>query len=139
VVGDGPERKHLEPKAGRGVRFLGNRFDVPELLRVMDIFVLPSINEGISNTILEAMASGLPVLASDTGGNSELVDHGRTGMLFPVRDSETLEAGIIKYLEDGGLRREHGRNARGKVIRMFEVDRMVKAYERVYRRVAING
>ncbi len=84
VVGDGPERKNLEHLAGNGVQFLGNRADVPDILRMMDIFTLPSINEGISNTILEAMATGLPVVATDVGGNPEIIDDGQTGQLVPI-------------------------------------------------------
>lgn len=139
VVGDGAERRKLELMACQGVLFLGDRYDVPDLMRIMDVFVLPSINEGISNTILEAMASGLPVIASHAGGNPELVDPGRTGMLFPVGDVLSLCKGLCRYLEDPDLRVAHGRAARKKVVREFEVEKMVRAYEHVYRRIALQG
>jgi glycosyltransferase involved in cell wall biosynthesis len=139
VVGDGAERRLLESAAGEGVRFLGTRPDVPELLRVMDVFVLPSINEGISNTLLEAMASGLPVIATRAGGNPELVDHQRTGLLTPVGDARALAEAIGRYLSDGELRAAHGREARKEAVQRFGGEGMVKAYERVYRRVALCG
>ncbi len=139
VVGDGAERRNLEPAAGEGVWFLGSRQDVPELLRAMDLFVLPSINEGISNTLLEAMASGLPAIATRTGGNPELVDHQRTGLLFPVGDVRALAEGIERYLSHGELRAAHGRAAREEAVQRFGVEGMVRAYERVYRRAALQG
>ena len=139
VVGDGAERRKLERMACQGVWFLGNRHDVPDLLRIMNVCVLPSINEGISNTILEAMASGLPVIASHAGGNPELVDADLTGMLFSAGDVRSLSKGLCRYLEDPDLRAAHGRAGREKVAREFGVERMVRAYEQVYRRVALQG
>ena len=81
VVGEGPEEDRLRAVAGEGVHFLGNRTDVPRVLQALDLFVLSSLNEGISNTILEAMAAGLPVVATRVGGNSELVEDGVSGRL----------------------------------------------------------
>jgi sugar transferase (PEP-CTERM/EpsH1 system associated) len=141
VVGDGPEREALERTAGSetGVRFLGNRADVPEVLRCLDVFVLPSVNEGISNTLLEAMASALPVVATRVGGNQELVEAGETGLLIPPGDAASLARAILAYLRDPDLRRAHSSMARERVIREFRIEAMVKRYEGVYRRAGGRG
>jgi sugar transferase (PEP-CTERM/EpsH1 system associated) len=126
VVGEGPERSKLEALAGAGVSFLGNRLDAPAILRALDVFVLPSLNEGISNTILEAMASG----------NPELVLDGVTGTLIPPRDPATLAACLWRYASEPELRRRHGAAGRARVVEAFGVSEMVARYEAVYRRVA---
>ncbi len=136
VVGDGPERESLERAAGDGVRFLGNRLDAPDVLRALDVFVLSSRNEGISNTILEAMATGLPVVATRTGGNPELVVDGSTGRLVPVGDVTAFADRLLAYLADPDLRRAHGAAGRERVLERFTIERMVASYETVYQRVA---
>jgi sugar transferase (PEP-CTERM/EpsH1 system associated) len=108
VVGDGPDRRRLEDLAGDGIVFLGNRLDVPTLLKALDIFVLPSLNEGISNTILEAMASALPVVATAVGGTPEIVKNGRTGLLVPPKTPSAIATAILKYLKNNQLCRQHG-------------------------------
>jgi sugar transferase (PEP-CTERM/EpsH1 system associated) len=135
VVGDGPARRRLESAAGEGVVFLGNRLDVPEILRSVDVFVLPSLNEGISNTILEAMAAGVAVVATRVGGNPELVEDGQTGTLVSARDKEAFASALIRYLDDPGLRRLHGEAGRTRVRNHFSISKMVDGYEAVYRRV----
>lgn len=136
VVGDGPERARLEAAGGEGVLFLGDRRDVPELLRVLDVFVLPSRNEGISNTILEAMATGLPVVATRVGGNPELVEDGLTGALVPPGDVNALAAALGRYRDGPEGARTHGEAGRARVLERFAVDRMVGSYEAVWARVA---
>lgn len=141
VVGDGPCRAELEAIARQAgmsarVRFLGERSDVPALLAGMDVFVLPSIAEGISNTILEALASGLPVVATRVGGNPELVVDGVTGSLVPPRDAAALAAAVAEYLDDGPLRRAHGKAARARAVECFSLDRMVNGYRRLYAELA---
>lgn len=110
----------------------GARNDVPALLKAMDVFVLPSRNEGISNTILEAMASGLPVLATGVGGNCELVADGDSGLLVPPRDSEGLADAMDRYASDADLRRAHGSAARRRAESRFSLDAMVAAYMALY-------
>ena len=110
----------------------GERSDVPDLFRAMDVFVLPSLAEGISNTILEAMASGLPVVATDVGGNSELVEAGRTGFLVPRADPEAMADAIRIYVDDPELRRDHGARGRERCEREFSIGTMVKRYAALY-------
>ena len=102
----------------------------------MDIFTLPSINEGISNTILEAMATGLPVVATKVGGNPEIIDDGKTGQLVPSDDAAALAAALSAYINSPELRASHGNQGRICVKKLFSVEKMVNEYEAVYRRVA---
>jgi sugar transferase (PEP-CTERM/EpsH1 system associated) len=139
VVGEGAERDRLEGLRGPGVHLLGGRVDVPRVLRAFDIFVLPSRNEGISNTILEAMATGLPVIASRVGGNPELVTEGETGSLFPAGDVGALADAILALLDDPDLRRTQGGAGRARAIERFSIASMVRGYEAVWTRVAARG
>lgn len=140
IAGDGPCRAELKTTVsalgldGR-VRLLGERDDVPSVLTAMDVFVLCSIGEGISNTILEAMASGLPVVATRVGGNPELVVDGSTGFLVEPRSPAALAAPLRRYLEDPGLLAHHGRAARDLAEAEFSLERMVGAYEQLYERL----
>ena len=113
----------------------GERADVGEILRTFDIFVLPSLGEGISNTILEAMASGLPVIATEVGGNPELVGNDRTGKLVPPGDPVRLAQSLLCYIHDEKLLQAHGQAARAKINAGFSMDAMVKSYLDVYDRV----
>lgn len=135
VIGDGPEREKLLSMAGDNVQFLGNRQDVPELLRAFDVFILSSMNEGISCAITEAMATGVPVIASDVGGNPELVDHEQTGFLFSPEDELGLLQCVNTYYNDRPLARKHGLAGREKMLELFTNEKMVAEYEQVYRRV----
>jgi sugar transferase (PEP-CTERM/EpsH1 system associated) len=110
----------------------GDRNDVADVLRFLDVFCLTSLNEGINNTILEAMATGLPVIATDTGGNPELVADGRTGQLVPVGDADALAEAIGRYVHDPVLRRAHGQAARVAVEREFSLQAMVQRYTDIY-------
>ncbi|PYM76606.1 MAG: sugar transferase [Candidatus Rokuibacteriota bacterium] len=140
VAGDGPCRDELHQCAktlglGDRVRFLGERHDVPRVLRAMDVFVLPSIAEGISNTTLEAMATGLPVVATRVGGNAELVVHGTTGRLVPAENPEALAEGIAEYVSDPIRRLDHGARARARAVDVFGLDVMRDTYASLYARL----
>jgi sugar transferase (PEP-CTERM/EpsH1 system associated) len=113
----------------------GKRDDVPELLRKMDLFVLGSLREGISNTILEAMATGLPVVATATGGNRELVTVGETGTLVPPGDSDALAEALGHYLLDEAARETQGRNAREAALSVYSLGTMVANYLDLYRQL----
>jgi sugar transferase (PEP-CTERM/EpsH1 system associated) len=112
----------------------GIRDDVADLMRELDIFVLGSLREGISNTILEAMASGLPVIATATGGNSELVDEGVTGRLVPPGNALAIANVLNDYVRDAGLRAAHGRAGRQRALRDFSLRRMLADYGALYGR-----
>jgi len=137
IAGDGPLRSDLESLAAdlgvaRQVEFVGVRNDVPQVMRALDVFVLPSVNEGISNTILEAMATGLPVIASRVGGNPELVTDGCTGLTFTPNSVGELEELMRRYVEQPDMRRVHGQAGRARVVREFSLESMVSAYLDLY-------
>lgn len=138
VVGGGPLRDQLLERAkalgvANAVWFTGPRSDVPALMRSMDVFVLPSMNEGISNTILEAMASGLPVVAARVGGNPELVGDGETGTLYDDRSVDGLVRAMRQYVERPDLVRRQGISGRERAVTDFSLDSMVNSYLNVYR------
>ncbi len=142
VVGNGPLRDALEKQAqALGIAhltwFAGDRTDVARLLQCMDVFVLPSLAEGISNTVLEAMATGLPVLATRVGGNVELVQDGESGALFDPADGAALKRLIAGYLADPALRRRHGERARRLAVENFSLEAMVEGYRGVYDRLML--
>jgi sugar transferase (PEP-CTERM/EpsH1 system associated) len=113
----------------------GERNDVPDILRGLDCFVLPSLGEGISNTILEAMATGLPVIATNVGGNGELVDAGTTGELVPAGDAHALAQPILGYARDREAARAAGRNGRARIEREFSLEAMLGRYRGLYDRL----
>ena len=117
----------------------GPRDDVAELLRAFDLFALPSLAEGISNTVLEALASGLPVVAARVGGNPELVVAGETGVLVPADDADALAAELAGYVDSADRRRREGRSARERAVERFSIDAMVGRYLAVYDRLLETG
>lgn len=140
MVGDGPLRAEAQAvldSAGVGhLAWLpGERADVPDVMRGLDCFVLPSLAEGISNTILEAMASGLPVLATDVGGNPELVLAGETGRLVPAGDIEALAEGLAGMAVDPAGAATMGKAGRERVEQRFSLPAMVSAYQALYDRL----
>lgn len=142
IVGDGGLRGEVERILDEGdARHLawlpGERADVPELMRGLDCFVLPSLAEGTSNTILEAMAAGLPVIATRVGGNAELMEPGMTGKLVPAAASEALAREMLVYFADPVLARRHGRAGRSLVERRFSLDRMIEQYHMLYSRALV--
>ena len=137
IVGEGPLRSEaqaiLEAAGLAQLAWLpGERNDVPALLQSFDCFVLPSLAEGISNTILEAMACGLPVIATNVGGNGELLDEGRTGQLVPPADPDAMASRILAYAHDPAAARVAGRAGRARVERLFSLDAMVERYTALY-------
>jgi sugar transferase (PEP-CTERM/EpsH1 system associated) len=113
----------------------GSRDDIPAQLHAMDIFVLGSLREGISNTILEAMASGLPVVATDTGGNKELIASGVNGVLVPPGDRKALCDAIAGYVHNRKRCLDHGRASRDRVVSLFSIERMIDEYRSLYENV----
>jgi sugar transferase (PEP-CTERM/EpsH1 system associated) len=138
VAGEGPERPRLEAAAAglssrMRISFLGRSTRVPEMLNAFDVYVLPSVNEGISNSLLEAMATGLPVIAGDVGGNPEVVEDRVSGLLFPRGDAACLGSQLELLSSQGAMREELGAAARRRVREMFSIDSMAQSYERLYR------
>jgi glycosyltransferase involved in cell wall biosynthesis len=113
----------------------GARTDVADLLRMLDVFVLPSLAEGISNTILEAMATGLPVVATDVGGNGELIDGGRTGVLVQSGDVAALADALARYANAPEAARLAGLAGRARAEQLYALDAMVAQYEALYERL----
>ena len=144
LVGDGSTRQDLQELLGDTglagqVWFAGSREDVPQLMQAMDVFVLPSLAEGISNTIMEAMACGLPVVATDVGGNAELVMEGQSGFLVPRDDPSQMATALSSYLETPEIVEQQGQAARDRAEQAFSLAVMVDSYRRVYRRVTGKG
>lgn len=137
IVGEGNSRREcinlLHEAGAEGLAwFPGERADIPELMRAMDLFVLPSLGEGISNTILEAMSTGLPVIATNVGGNVELVKDGLTGVLVsPGVPAAVMEA-ILQYHRNPDLIVKHGKAARRQIEASFSMEAMTKGYLQVY-------
>jgi glycosyltransferase involved in cell wall biosynthesis len=116
------------------VRFLGFRNDAGALLQAMDLFVLPSLSEGLPVSILEAMAAGRPVVATNVGGNREVIVEGKTGFLVPPGDSGALASQMVALLADRQLAQRFGTEGHTRVRENFTLERMVSAYERLYER-----
>jgi glycosyltransferase involved in cell wall biosynthesis len=137
LAGDGPLRPALEQRARqlgieRRIIFLGQREDVPELLAAADLFVLPSLYEGLPLSVLEAMAAGTPVIATAIGGTDEAVIDGSTGLLVPPRDARALAGAIQRLLGDPPLARRLAEAGLARVYREFAGDKMASRVSRVY-------
>jgi sugar transferase (PEP-CTERM/EpsH1 system associated) len=138
LVGAGPElAKHQEfvaasPRLAGRVIFAGAVSDVPAMLNAMDVFVLPSLSEGMSNTLLEAMASGLPAVATRVGGNPELLEEERSGWFFRPGDVAALAAILERLGRDANLRQEFGEAARRRAVEHFSLEGMIARYRNLY-------
>lgn len=137
IVGDGELRAALEQETDRlglraQVRLLGARSDVPQLLAGMDVFVLPSRTEGYSLALVEASAAALPIVATDVGGNAEIVQDGQTGLVVPAGDDARLAAAMAELGRDPTRREALGRQARAWALREGSLEAMCDGYERLY-------
>ncbi len=145
LVGDGALRPQVDQTledmgVADQVWLPGFRDDVSDLMRGIDVFVLPSVNEGISNTILEAMACGRPVVATAVGGNPELIADGETGILVPPSDPTAMAEALARYVNEPELIARHGAAGRQRVEREFSLEAMVARYLDIYERlVATRG
>jgi glycosyltransferase involved in cell wall biosynthesis len=140
IVGDGDSRKELENYANRlGLRhrvvFTGFRSDVPDVLSEAAVSVLPSLSEGLSNSLLESMAAGVPVVATRVGGNPEVVEHEVSGLLVPPRDSAALADATGRLLEDENMAASFGQACRRRVTELFSMERSVRETEHLYQRL----
>lgn len=137
MVGDGPLRAQaqavLDQAGVGGLAWLpGERSDVADIMRGLHAFALPSLGEGISNTILEAMASALPVVATDVGGNADLVSHGQTGFITPAADPQAMALQLVALASNRWQAQRMGQAGRTRVLAHFSMQAMVSAYQRVY-------
>jgi glycosyltransferase involved in cell wall biosynthesis len=137
ILGDGPERESLERSAREGVRagsvrFFGHRQDARNLLPALDVYVNSSTYEGVSLSIVEAMAAGRPIVATRTGGNPEVVSDAVTGILVPARDANALAASIESLVRDRDQAERLGAAGRKRAEEMFDFDRMIEYYLRAY-------
>lgn len=137
VIGQGDLEEALKSKAvewkiERHVSFLGLRNDVPRLLSALDIFVLPSLSEGLSIALSEAMSAGIPVIASNVGGNPEIIVDGETGYLVPSRDAKALAVRILDLMADPSRQKSFGHRGRERVAKKFSTACMLEQYQALY-------
>src|SRR5207244_4349585 len=140
MAGDGPLRGELENLAVElrvpdRVKFLGIRTDIPDLMRAADVFALTSVSEAASLTLLEAMASGLPAVVTDVGGNPEIVRHGREGLLFPRGDAAGCADAFRRLFRDPELAAALGAAGRHRAQDRYRLERTVEQYYALYRRL----
>jgi len=137
LIGDGPLREELkvkseELKVKSNIIFLGRRDDIPELLSIMDVFILTSLSEGFPNVVLEAMACGLPVVATNTGGIPEAVIDEKSGVLVKPRDYQAIADTVVRLLENCGITKDMGKRGREIAENKFKFERMLAEYENLY-------
>jgi glycosyltransferase involved in cell wall biosynthesis len=137
LIGGGTEHQRLVALAdtrgvSHAVSFLGHSEAIPEQLAAADLFVLPSRSEALPNAVLEAMAGGLPVVASAVGGILEVIEEGKTGLLVPAGDSRALANAVSRLMSDGALATRLGAAARAHVEARYSFDRMVASFENIY-------
>ena len=119
----------------KNVRLLGIRKDIPELLNISDVFVLPSLWEGLPNALLEAMIAGIPVVATDIGPNLEVIEDKRTGLLVPSGNSQALADAIIEIINNSVKAAALSQAAYQDVKKRFNLERMVKEHEEFYQKI----
>ena len=137
IIGDGPERARLEELTqtlglAAHVTFLGARQDISELLQTFDVFALSSFSEGTSVTLLEAMGVGVPIVATNVGGNPEVVSDGETGWLVESGNANDMAAKLLQLLQDDALRARMGNAGKQRVHALFSIEKMVQAYVNLY-------
>ncbi|MEZ5184406.1 MAG: glycosyltransferase [Candidatus Nanopelagicales bacterium] len=135
LIGDGPMRQDLERRASPNVTFTGFRDDMPGVYAGLDVLVQPSYREGMPMTILEAMASGVAVVATRVGAAADVIEDGRTGLLVEPADVAALTEAVRRLIDDPGEREAIGKAARAAVAREFTVEAMAQRYAEQYRRL----
>jgi glycosyltransferase involved in cell wall biosynthesis len=144
LAGDGDARPAAQTlaeqlKLGDRVRFLGVRQDVARLMAAADVFLLSSLSEGISVTLIEAMATALPIVATDVGGNGEVVRHGQTGLLSPRGEPAPLADNLLQLLRDSDMRQRFGQAGRRRMLAQFQQEQMHARYQRIYDKLLALG
>ena len=140
LVGDGPMRDELQEliashSLDEKVVITGTRDDIPEILNLFDLFVLTSVSEGTSISLLEAMASGLPSVVTNVGGNPSIIDHGINGLLVEPKEIKNIADAIVSLLRDSSRREQFGQRAMAKVRANYSLEKMIADYEEIYFRL----
>lgn len=140
LVGDGEREGELRNKiknysSKNNIHFLGNRNDIPEILAISDIFVLPTEAEGMSNAIMEAMAAGLPIITTDIPENRDVIENKKTGLLLPVGNTDSLAKNIISLISDHKLRVSLGQLAQEKAREEFDIQKIVLRFTDFYENI----
>lgn len=143
LVGDGPQKSELENLVQRNnlsnIKFLGFRRDVNNILQASSIFVSPTLFEGISNAIMEAMASGLPVVTTDIPENKELIDNMQNGIVVPVRDGKALAAGLASLLNSAELRSKLGATAQATIRNNFSINSTIQQLDNLFAKLYVRN
>jgi glycosyltransferase involved in cell wall biosynthesis len=140
LIGEGPLRSDIESQVLQSglsdcVRLLGMRQDLTSMLPALDLGVLASSSEGLSNAVLELLSCGVPAVVTSVGGNPDLVTHDHNGMLVAPQCPESMSAALLRALGDGVWRFQAGQQARQTVLAQWSVAAMVQGYERLYQAV----
>ena len=128
IIGGGPEKEKIESMLNKNIAFAGTVDNVNDYLRASDLFVLPSLAEGMSNVILEAMATGLPVISTKISSNQEIIDNGTSGILLDIEDRAGLKENIIRILGDSAFGDKLGQNARSRIVENFSIETVAAKY-----------
>lgn len=144
LVGDGKERKSLEElteklKIKNNLLFLGERRDIQEILKILDIFINPSLMEGMSNALIEAAASKCAIIANDIPPNREVIEHKKSGMLVPVKNPEKLATAIIELLENPDLRKTCAENAFQMAQEKFSLQKTIQELDNFFHKVLLSS
>lgn len=142
IVGDGPARSTLETLATElgikhNTRFTGNLENIPEILREIHVAILPSFTENFPISVLEALAAGRPVIATNVGGIPEAIDDGKNGFLIPTGDPDSLASAMLRFIENPALIDRFGSAARNRVLKQYTVQRNLKELLVVYHRAGV--
>ena len=137
LVGEGKNRKYFEQLANslnleNKIIFLGNRNDIPQILKATDIFVSPSLRDGMPGAVMEAMVAGLPIVATDADGSKDLIKDYKNGILIPIKDSNAIAEKVIELINNKELADKLGKNARETIAKHFTAEKMVCAYQKLY-------
>ena len=132
IIGSGADEESLRQKTSAGVEFLGQKENVLAYLRASDLYVLPSAREGLSNSMLEALAVGLPVIATAVGGTPDVIRHEQEGLLIPANDGPALQSALLRLLGDVSLRARLGAQARAHIEAYYSMDAAVERVLELY-------
>ncbi|NWF75244.1 MAG: glycosyltransferase family 4 protein [Nitrospirae bacterium] len=135
IIGDGPEKEKVLSYLDDNISYIGTVNNVDEYLRASDMLVLPTLSEGMSNVILEAMATGLPVISTNVSSNPEIIEDGIDGILLEVEDKKGLQEKIIKLILNETFAQKIGQNARKKILQQFSIEHIAEKYREIFEKL----